>query len=163
MRRLAIAIVVAAGTAHAQSITSGAVEGTVKDATGTPLAGVMIIIGNQSDFSDGDGHYKITELLPGTYDVRFEYNKSKVLHSGVVVSANTLTHLDQEVKAGEEIHVHGTPPPIDLIDTAKKYKVGRPEIENVPHPGPTFESVIGGAGGTQNDGVGVAFSGSTSL
>ena len=61
------------------------------------------------------------------------------------------------------IHVHGTPPPIRLDSNQHDYHVGRPEIENVPHPGNTFEAVIGGIGGAQNDGVGVAFSGSTSL
>ncbi|HEY6035747.1 MAG TPA: TonB-dependent receptor [Kofleriaceae bacterium] len=150
--------------ARAQGITTGAIAGTVTDSvSGEKLAGVSVTVGGQTAITDGDGKYEITGLAPATYAVAFELDITKLTHSGVVVQVDTVTRLDQAVKMGEAIAVHGTPPPIETPSTAHKFHIGRPELEGVPHTSPTFESTLGGIGGSQNDGVGPAFSGSTAL
>ena len=159
-----LVILIVSATSHGQSLTTGSIKGVVTDeGTGEPMPGVTITVGSQVAVTDIDGSYQITELMPGTYDVVFDMDVSKVTHGGVVVGLDNVTTLNQKIKLGESIIVKGTPPPIRLDSTQHDYHVTRPEIENIPHPGSTFESVIGGIGGAQNDGVGVAFSGSTSL
>ena len=78
---LASSIVVAlAATAHAQSSTTGAVQGVVTDSkTGDKLPGVTVVITSpaisqtQTAITDESGFYKITELPPGDYRVTFFY------------------------------------------------------------------------------------------
>src|SRR5678816_3755545 len=99
---VALVLVFAVATAYAQSITMGAIQGVVTDAdTEQPLVGVTVSVGNQSDITDDHGHYKITEITPGTYDVLFEYATAKVTHEGVVIGANNVASLYQKLKIGE--------------------------------------------------------------
>ena len=157
-------ILLIAATARGQSLTTGSIKGVVTDeATSEPMPGVTVTVGSQTAITESDGSYQITELLPGTYAVVFEMDVTKLTHRGVEVGLDNVTTLNQKLKLGEAIEVHGTPPPIRLDSNQHDYHVTRNEIENIPHPGNTFESVIGGIGGAQNDGVGIAFSGSTSL
>src|SRR5207253_1765277 len=77
--RLVVIVVLLAQIAHAQSITTGAIAGVVTDAkTGEPLAGVTVtLVGGQgaadTAITEIDGSYKITGLVPGTYEVTFWY------------------------------------------------------------------------------------------
>src|SRR3569623_2038670 len=161
---LVVALQLISTPARAQGITTGAIAGTVTDSvSGEKLAGVSVSVGGQTAITDGDGKYEITGLPPSIYAVEFELAITKLTHSGVGVQVDTVTRLDQAVKMGEAIAVHGTPPPIETPSTAHKFHIGRPELEGVPHTSPTFESTLGGIGGSQNDGVGPAFSGSTAL
>jgi Carboxypeptidase regulatory-like domain/TonB dependent receptor len=150
--------------AYTQSITTGSIAGTVTDAnTSEALPGISVTAGGQTAITEIDGTYRLTELPPGTYVVAFELDTTRLVRKGVVVNVDGTTRLDEAMKIGESIEVVGTPPPIEVTSTAHKFHIGRPEIENVPHPGTTFEGTLGGIGGSQNDGVGPAFSGSSSL
>ena len=87
-----IAIAVAAGPAHAQTSTAGAVRGQVKDdPTGTALGGVTVVAtspalqGSQSDITDGGGRYRLSNLPPGTYLVTFYYADLRIYRTGVEV------------------------------------------------------------------------------
>jgi outer membrane receptor protein involved in Fe transport len=161
---LIVVLVCWSAFAAAQGITTGAISGTVVDAnTSEPMPGIAVTVGGMTAITEIDGTYNITQLPPGTYDVVFELDTTKVTHAGVVVNVDGTTRLDQSMTIGEAIEVHGTPPPIEIASTAHKFHIGRPELEGVPHTSPTFESTLGGIGGSQNDGVGPAFSGSSSL
>ncbi len=63
----------AGGRSLGQRVQTGGVEGIVTDSIGVPLAGVRVgVIGsNQEVFSNADGHYAITGLTEGRYQVRF--------------------------------------------------------------------------------------------
>jgi outer membrane receptor protein involved in Fe transport len=163
LRFVALALLTAT-TAHAQSVTTGAIAGTVVDEqTGEALPGVVITVGNQSAMTDEHGAYKVTELVPGTYDVAFDLDPTHATHTGVVVSVAATVTLDEKLKLGEHIEIHGPPPPIDLWHHSHDKRIDRAYLDNMPVPGPDFTAVIGSIGGAQNDGVGTAFSGSTSL
>src|SRR5437660_2865653 len=62
----------------AQSVTSGAIAGVVRDATGAVLPGVTVEAASpaliekvRTVVTDGVGQYKILELRPGIYTVTF--------------------------------------------------------------------------------------------
>ncbi len=150
--------------AAAQSLTTGAIRGRITDKeSGEPLAGVTVTIGTQTAFTDADGAYKVTDLRPGKYEVEIEFDTTKTTRSGVEVSANSLTTLNQAMKIGETVVIKGTPPPLRLDKTQKERVVDREQLESLPVSGSSFEAVLGTVPGAQNDGVGAALSGSSGL
>ncbi|HEU5061463.1 MAG TPA: TonB-dependent receptor [Kofleriaceae bacterium] len=160
-------------TASAQSNTAGAVHGVVTDkATGEPLAGVTVVAtstalqGTASAITEADGTYKITNLPPGTYVVTFYYADITVKRTNVPVSVSKVTpafvKIDQNQAQGEVIEIKGTPT-IDTTSTAQGITLDQNYTRNIPIPGRTFESALGAAAGSAGDGLGVSFSGSTSL
>jgi len=71
----------------------GVIEGRVTDAaSGSPVAGVTVVaqgpLGEQAEITDEEGTYRITELKPGNYVVRFFYGNVKVERQNVNVDAN---------------------------------------------------------------------------
>ncbi len=64
---------------------------------------------------------------------------------------------------GEVIAINQAAPTIDPGTTAAGITLDKNYVKNVPVPGRTFESALGAAAGSQGDGIGVSFSGSTSL
>lgn len=163
LRFVALSLLTVA-TAHAQSVTTGAIAGTVTDEqTGEALPGVFVTVAGQSAMTDEHGEYKITELVPGTYDVSFDLDPTHATHTGVVVSVAGTVTLDEKLKLGEHIEIHGPPPAIDLWHHSHDKRIDRAYLDAMPVQGPDFTAVIGSIGGAQNDGVGTAFSGSTSL
>src|SRR5215470_17458756 len=68
-----------AGTAFAQSVSSGVIEGTIKDESNLVLPGVTITIsspslqvGSSTQVSDASGNYKFVDLPAGTYQLKAE-------------------------------------------------------------------------------------------
>ena len=161
-------------TARAQSSTTGAVQGVVTDEkTGEKLPGVTVIATSpalaqtQTAITDENGFYKITELPPGDYLVTFYYADITLERSGIYVGADKTVSvaqkLNQEKAGGETIHVKATAPTIDPTSTTQGITIDKNYMKNIPVPGRTFESTLGAAAGSQGDGVGVSFSGSSSL
>ena len=170
--RLTILILVAlAGTALGQSMTTGAVEGRViEKQTNLPLTGVTVIATGatpepQTALTDGDGIYKITDLLPGTYLVTFYFDAVVVTRKNIHVGANDLVTVNQLLRLGAATVYEGsgTAPQINPSTTTKGAKYGRPFLEKVPLPNRGIEGAAGTTAGANNDGIGIAFSGSTSL
>ncbi|HEY5951935.1 MAG TPA: TonB-dependent receptor [Kofleriaceae bacterium] len=156
-------LVLGVSTARAQSITTGAVQGRVTDAeTGEPLGGVTVTIGSQITITDEDGAYKISELIPGNYDIEFAFDTTTAVRRGVTISANNVTSVFHKLKIGEAVFIDGSPPPINIVSQAKDTRIGRKAIESLP-TGPTFEATLRNVAGTSNDGVGIAVSGSSAL
>ncbi|MDB4958313.1 MAG: TonB-dependent receptor plug [Myxococcales bacterium] len=161
-------------TAHAQSTTTGAIQGVVTDkATGEPLAGVTVVVTSpglsqtQTQITDEKGTYKITDLPPGDFLVTFYYADITVEQSGVHVGVNKVTPIFQKINqaaaGGEIVHVKAEAPTIDPTSTTQGITIDKNYIKNIPVPGRTFEAALGAAAGSQNDGTGVSFSGSSSL
>src|SRR5438552_9958730 len=64
--------------ASAQSATTGAIAGVVRDPTGAVLPGVTVEAASpaliekvRTVVTDGEGQYKVVDLRPGTYTVTF--------------------------------------------------------------------------------------------
>jgi outer membrane receptor protein involved in Fe transport len=159
--------------AFAQSATSGAIQGVVTDeATGEPLAGVTIVVtspalqGTQSAITDGSGGYKVTNLPPGTYVVTFYYSDVQVRRSGVIININKTNpvyiKLNTAQAGGEVIEMEGSST-IDVNSATQGVTLDQDYVKNIPIPGRTFESALGAAAGSSGDGLGVSFSGSSSL
>lgn len=160
--------------AHAQSNTSGAVQGSVTDSkTGEKLPGVTVIATSpslpqaQTAITDENGQYKITDLPPGDYLITFYYADITLERGGINVGVNKVTpvfqKLNQAQAGGEVVKITDTAPTIDPTSTTQGITIDKNYIKNIPVPGRTFESTLGAAAGSSGDGVGVSFSGSSSL
>lgn len=169
-----IASVVGVRSADAQWSTTGAIVGQVKDEkTNEPLAGVTVVATcrslslTQSTLTDENGAYKISDLPPGDYVVRFYSGERTVEHSGVHVgvgkSVPVFQAIDQATAGGEVVRITATAPTIDPTSTTQGITIDSSYLKNIPIPGRTFADALGAAAGSQNDGVGVSFSGSSSL
>jgi hypothetical protein len=61
------------------------------------------------------------------------------------------------------VKITDTAPTIDPTSTAQGITIDKSYLKNIPVPGRTFESALGAAAGSQGDGIGISFSGSSSL
>src|SRR6266850_3079458 len=168
------ALVLAPSAARAQSNTTGAIQGVVTDKkTGDKLAGVTVVVTSpalsqtQNVITDENGFYKVTDLPPGVYLVTFFYADIQIQQNGVNVGVNKVTPIyqaiDQEKAGGEIVKIEAKAPTIDPTSTTQGMTIDKNYLKNIPVPGRTFEAALGAAAGSQSDGVGVSFSGSSSL
>ena len=160
--------------ALAQSGTSGAIQGVVTDGqTGEKLAGVTVIVTSpalsqtQTAITDENGSYQVGALPPGDYLVTFYYADITVERSGIRVGIDKTTPVYQKLNmaaaGGETIKIQDTAPTIDPTSTSQGITIDKNYLKNIPVPGRTFEDALGAAAGSSGDGVGVSFSGSSSL
>jgi len=171
---LVLVALIAEPPAHAQSSTTGAIQGQITDAnTAEPLAGVTVVAtspvlqGAQTVFSGDSGFYKIGELPPGNYLVTFYYLRITLERSNVKVDVNKTTPVFQRLEldraGGEVVKITDTAPAIDPTSTTQGITIDKNYLRNVPIPGRTFATEVEAAAGAQGDIAGVAFSGSSSL
>ena len=159
--------------ARAQSATTGAIQGQVKDEKHAPIVGVTVIITSpslaqtQTAITDENGYYKVTDLPPGDYLITFYYQDITLertgVHVGIEKTVPVFQDIDTTKAGGETIHVEGKTSTIDPTSTTQGITLDQNYIKNIPIPGRTFEAALGAAAGSQNDGVGTSFSGSSSL
>ena len=111
--------------ASAQSATTGAIAGVVRDATGGVLPGVTVEAASpaliekvRTVVSDGEGQYKIVDLRPGTYTVTFTLvGFSTVKREGVELTTGFTAAVNAELKVGslqETITVTSATPIVDI-------------------------------------------------
>ena len=114
-------LLVLPGTALAQT---GAIAGSVTDATGGVLPGVTVnasspaAITSRTTVTDGAGLYTLPALVPGTYVVEFTLpGFSTVLREGVELSAGFTANIDTQLAVGgveETVTVTGATPTVDV-------------------------------------------------
>jgi hypothetical protein len=128
MKRLLItALVFAAilGTTSAQELTTGTLEGVVRDQDGLAVAGALISVlgpqGVKTTTADRQGRYVVRGLVPhGEYSVRAEApGYAALIQSDVNISIDTRTQLYFTLDKGvtEEVTVISQAPIVDLKST----------------------------------------------
>ncbi|WP_342379272.1 TonB-dependent receptor [Myxococcus stipitatus] len=176
-------VVLAAGllygsAAFAQSST---MIGTVIDSQSRqPVADVVVtatspnLQGEQMVVTDAQGNYRIPQLPPGTYTLRFEKEQYKpYARSDVQLRLNRTIRVNVELlpeSLGEVVEIVGAPPTIDVGSTTTGVNVDQEFIKRiaVARPGGkggaarSFESLAELAPGAQNDQYGVSINGATS-
>jgi hypothetical protein len=161
-----------APAAQAQSSTTGAVRGRVIDKNSKDaVIGATVSIsgpalqGAQSEITDENGGFAISNLPPGTYVVTVFYGDSQFNRPNVLIEVGKQPFInipiDTAIKA-EVIELVGRAPVIDQGSTKVGSTITDDYTRNVP-TGRTFGAVLGTAAGTQGDQYGVSFSGATSV
>ena len=156
--------------ARAQGATTGAIQGVITDsANGSGLAGVTVVVSgttSQTTITEDNGSYRVTDLTPGTYLVTFFFGELTIERQNIIVGVNKTTPVFQKINVSsavqETIVINQKAPAIDPTSTTQGITIDQEYTKNIPIPGRTFESTLGAAAGSQGDGSGVAFSGSSS-
>jgi len=169
--------------ALAQS-SSSVIIGTVSNADptkkGAPLADVVVtatspnLQGEQTVVSDAQGQYRIPQLPPGVYTLRFESEGFRPFsRADIQLRLNRTIRVNVELLPEaftEQIEITGTPPTIDVGSTTTGVNVDQEFIRRIAvnRPGGkggaarSFESLAELAPGAQTDNYGVSINGATS-
>jgi outer membrane receptor protein involved in Fe transport len=160
---------------------SSVIIGTAVSAdTKQPVADVVVtatspnLQGEQTVVTDAQGNYRIPQLPPGAYTLRFEKEAFKPFSRGdIQLRLNRTIRVNVELLPEaftEVIEVAGTPPTIDVGSTTTGVNVDQEFIRRIAvnRPGGkggaarSFESLAELAPGAQNDQYGVSINGATS-
>ena len=161
---------------------NGVITGVVQDAsTQAPLANVLVtatspaLIGEQIVLTDAAGEYRVPQLPPGMYSLRFEredhkpYSRKDIeVHPGYTLRFNA--ELIPEVAGATTIAVVGKPPLIDVGSTQQATVVDRDFIQNIAVAPPyslggnnrSFETLALTVPTARGDKYGVSLKGATS-
>jgi hypothetical protein len=158
-------------TAFAQSGAS--IAGVVKDPSGGVLPGVTVEASSpvllekvRTGVTDGNGQYRITELLPGTYTVTFTLTGFSALkREGLELTGSAIVTQNVELKVGavsETITVTGETPIVDVQNTTRQTVVSHAVLDALPtgrnmfNVGVLIPGVVMATGGLANQDVGGA-------
>jgi hypothetical protein len=169
------------GSGALAQATTSVIVGTVVDAaTKQPIADVLVtatapgLMGEQGVVTDVTGQYRIPQLPPSVYTLRFEkesfkpYQRGDIsLRAGVTIRVNVELLPDS---LGETMEIVAAPPTVDIASSAVGVSVDADFLRNVAviRPGGkgsatrSFESLAELAPGAQEDRYGVSISGSSS-
>jgi carboxypeptidase family protein len=135
-------LVLSASPLWAQGGT-GSIGGVVRDATGAVLPGVTVEASSpaliervRTAVSDGEGQYRIVELVPGTYTVTATLTGfSTVKRDGVVLQTGFAANVSLELQVGdvaETITVSGATPIVDVQNVRKTAVISREMLDTLP-------------------------------
>ena len=146
---LTLLVALAVAPAMAQERFSG-LTGEVRDASGAVLPGATVTITNKENgklytaLTGADGVYRILDLEPGRYGVKFELSgfQSGEVPDVVLLLGKTLT-IDSTLKVGdlqEAVTVTAESPLIDTRSTTIAHNVTAEEFDRIPK-GRSFQNL----------------------
>ncbi|MBI4820495.1 MAG: carboxypeptidase regulatory-like domain-containing protein [Deltaproteobacteria bacterium] len=166
-----LAALAAFGPVDALARNTGKITGRVVDSTDAPMVGVTVIAtspalqGEQTEFTDENGTFTITELPPGEYLVRFYFDNLWAERPGVVVRADqmlavNITFPTQKSETKTYV-ITERAPTVDVGSTQVQTAITNEIVRKTPIRGRTYESVLTIAPGSTSDDVGYSFNGAT--
>ena len=131
------------GAAFAQSVSSGTIEGTVKDQSSAVLPGVTVTVtspqlqvGQLVQVSDRAGNYKFVDLPAGTYRLEAELTGfSKSVHEDLRLTVGFNARVDLTLKLGaleESVTVSGQSPVVDVTSTTASVAFTKEVLDSIP-------------------------------
>jgi hypothetical protein len=145
------------GAAFAQSVSSGAIQGTVKDDSNAVLPGVTMTLTSPSlqvpqivQVSDASGGYKFVDLPAGTYALKAELpGFATIVRDGLRLTVGFIASVDFVLKVGamqETVTVSGQTPVVDVTSTSASVAFTKETLEAVPR-GRDLQNIIAMAPG----------------
>lgn len=161
---------------------TGTLVGKVVDAsTKRPIADVVMtatspaLQGEQTVFTDASGSFRIPNLPPGVYSLRYEAETFRPYsHGGIALRATATLRVDAELLPetlkAEEVTVVARAPTVDVGSARSGVTIGEEFISRLPLAPPSgkggaarsFEQLADVAPGTNNDHFGASIAGTTS-
>ncbi|PYR30224.1 MAG: hypothetical protein DMF92_09235 [Acidobacteria bacterium] len=143
-------VVSVSNLAWAQSATTGAIAGVVKDTSGAVMPGVTVEAASPAliekvrvAVTDDQGNYKITELRPGTYSVTFTLpGFSTYKREGIELTSGFTATVIGEMRVGalqETVTITAESPLVDVQNVRDEKVLSREVLDTLP----TFKSTGG--------------------
>ena len=127
-------------------------SGLIADPSGLAVPGAKVMVENPNTgatravFSNQQGQYRVSALLPSAYDISVEATGFRPIHqTGVVVEVDQRARLDFALTIGnntETITVQGSAPLLNASDASVSTVIGNRFVENLPLNGRSFSSLI---------------------
>ena len=129
--------------ALAQSVSSGTIEGTVKDESNAVLPGVTVTVtspqlqvGQLVQVSDAAGSYKFVDLPAGTYRLKAELTGfSAAIREDLRLTVGFNARIDLTLKLGameESVTVSGQSPVVDVSSTTASVAFTKEVLDSIP-------------------------------
>jgi hypothetical protein len=129
--------------ASAQSVSSGTIEGTVKDESNAVLPGVTVTVtspqlqvGQLVQVSDAAGAYKFVDLPAGTYRLKAELTGfSAAIREELRLTVGFNARVDLTLKLGameESVTVSGQSPVVDVSTTTASVAFTKEVLDSIP-------------------------------
>ncbi|HVS15391.1 MAG TPA: TonB-dependent receptor [Thermoanaerobaculia bacterium] len=153
----AVALALLCLPAMADGPETGIIEGVVKDAGGNPLPGVVVTLtgprGESNAVTDGNGFYRFTLVVPGSYKVRAEMDGFQPASANVNATAGGRATADLSLRLGtsEEITVTSEAPMVDKFNVTAGATVSAEVGEQTAGSTRTYYGVINTLPGVTND------------
>ena len=142
--------------------TTGGIVGTVKDASGAVLPGVLVsltgatIVGTQTATTNADGLYRFINLPPGTYQLSYTLGGFKTItrtglrvNLGLTVEENAALEVSQRA---EQVEVVAEATVVDTQSSEVGANYDRDWVENAPLRRFSFFDLVAGAPGALQGG-----------
>lgn len=136
-----LGLMMMSATLMAQSTTSGAISGTVTDATGAVIPGAKVEVRNTDTnnvspaTADEVGHYRAVNLAPGSYEVKITAANFSAYRATCTVEVGRITDVDAKLAAGggsETVDVKDEAPVINTEHQDFANNIGQTQIQNLP-------------------------------
>ena len=143
--------------------TESRITGRVLDQSQAALPGVTVTVTNKAtgalrtDVTDGEGNYNVTNLGPGTYEVKIELSGFAPKTRDVVLGVGQSEKVEVELGVAtvqEQVTVSAAAPVLDLTSAKIGVNVSPEEVENLPVNGRNFANLMTLATGATSDGNG---------
>jgi hypothetical protein len=132
-----------ARAAFAQSVSSGTIEGTVKDESNAVLPGVTVTVtspqlqvGQLVQVSDAAGSYKFVDLPAGSYRLKAELTGfSTAVREDLRLTVGFNARVDFALKLGaveESVTVSGQTPVVDVTSTTASVAFTKEVLDSIP-------------------------------
>ena len=128
------------------------ISGTVTDASGAAVAGAKVDVKNvgtgiaQATMSDGQGRFRVGELLIGNYEVQAsQAGFQTVVRKGITLTVGAEAVVDISLPVGQAqqtVTVEAQASQVDTTTAAVATLVSRTQMEDLPLNGRNFESLM---------------------
>ncbi len=153
------------GTAGAQSVSSGTINGTIRDQSGGVLPGVTATLSSPAlqvpqivQVTDTEGNYRFVDLPAGTYTLKFELTGfSTLIREDLRLTVGFTARVDESMKVGameESVTVSGQSPVVDMTSTSASVAFTKEVLDSVPR-GRDLQNVLAMAPGVTQENVDV--------
>src|SRR5262245_38969715 len=140
---MVLACMAGVSTAFAQSVSSGTIEGTVRDESNSVLPGVTVTmtspqlqVGRLVQVSDTAGNYKFVDLPAGVYELKAELpGFSTYVRDELRLTVGFNARVDLTLKLGameESVTVSGQSPVVDVTSTAASVAFTKEVLDSIP-------------------------------
>ena len=154
-----------AGTALAQSVSSGTIQGTVRDQSGGVLPGVTATLSSPAlqvrelvQVTDSEGQYRFVDLPAGSYLLKFELTGfSTMIREDLRLTVGFTARVDEAMKVGameESVTVSGQSPVVDVTSTSAAVAFTKELLDSVPR-GRDLQNVLAMAPGVTQENLDV--------
>ena len=141
-----------AACASLSAQSTGTINGTVTDQSGAAVPGAMVTVTDAERgtarqlTTDAAGAYAAPNLIPGTYNIRAEFQGFRTFErAGIVLSVSQELRIDMTLQPGQQtetVTVTGEPPPINTTSSVLGGTLQPGTIQDLPLNGRNFMNLL---------------------